>query len=475
MCWNGLYYNLPSPPDYSTIENTKSSTFSLGPGSSQSLTFTNITSADTGVWHMYGLADCDNEIAEISESNNYKGPVDIHWRAAPKPDLVIQSLTVENYSPVVTEHTNGSIVVKNQSSNPVTGWFYTDVFKNRASAPYPPANGEYYWGGGPLMPGATETYYFYKLPTCLEPACPPGTTWKMWGLVDSWSNIQETDESNNAFGPVNIKWSSPPAPHYVSRDEIIQNAEDFAFVEWYCSSLNVQYHWACTTWTCAFGADSFYTGEAYSWGGWDKPVDFYNYLMVGLCAGSYSGNNCGATDAYWATGTDCSGLVSRCWELGSRQTTGSLQNFSHQIPVENLRRGDIMLKQGSHVRMFVEWYDWHQEDMWVIEATPRRAIKELYNLKEDFPGYLAYEYNYISAPPNIAGDCNSDGKIDIADVIYLAKYVQGIGVPPDPLWKGDVNGDCKLNLQDVIILSKYVFYGSPVPWCNSGCPDWDCE
>ena len=85
------------------------------------------------------------------------------------------------------------------------------------------------------------------------------------------------------------------------------------------------------------------------------------------------------------------------------------------------------------------------------------------------------DYWFSIIVPNIVGDCNSDGKIDMADVIYLANSVFCAGPSPQPRWKGDVNGNCVINLQDAILLSNYVLKGGVAPWCNSGCPDWDCE
>jgi len=87
------------------------------------------------------------------------------------------------------------------------------------------------------------------------------------------------------------------------------------------------------------------------------------------------------------------------------------------------------------------------------------------------------DYWFSIIVPNIAGDCNSDGKIDIADVIYLANCVFCAGPCPQPRWKGDVDGSCQVNLGDAIYLANYVMGkpGAPAPWCNSGCPDWDCE
>jgi len=61
------------------------------------------------------------------------------------------------------------------------------------------------------------------------------------------------------------------------------------------------------------------------------------------------------------------------------------------------------------------------------------------------------------------GDVNANGKIDLADVIYLANYILKGGFSPVPLKSGDVNCDSKYDLVDVIKLARYVLFGEPFP------------
>lgn len=199
--WNGLFYNLSSPPTINTIEDQCFSISSLDPGSSQSHTFYNVTSYDVGTWHMYGLADCDGQITETNESNNYKGPVDINWTAPPQPDLIIQSLTPSSSNPTVGDTISVTLVVKNQGGSS-TGSFRTDLFKNRSSAPVVPSNGDYAWSTS-LGVGQIESHVFTGITSST-----PGT-WHMYGLTDSQGQIQESNENNNVAGPVDVVWKSP--------------------------------------------------------------------------------------------------------------------------------------------------------------------------------------------------------------------------------------------------------------------------
>ena len=63
------------------------------------------------------------------------------------------------------------------------------------------------------------------------------------------------------------------------------------------------------------------------------------------------------------------------------------------------------------------------------------------------------------------GDCNRDGIINLADVIYLINYLYRNGLPPDPLEAGDTNCDGTVEIGDVIYLINYLFKGGLPPLC----------
>ncbi|MCK4404078.1 MAG: hypothetical protein KAW02_03215 [candidate division Zixibacteria bacterium] len=70
------------------------------------------------------------------------------------------------------------------------------------------------------------------------------------------------------------------------------------------------------------------------------------------------------------------------------------------------------------------------------------------------------------AVPLPRGDCNSDGTIDIGDVVYLVNYLYKDGSAPDPLLAGDCNCDATVDLGDVVYLINYLFrQGSPPGGC----------
>jgi hypothetical protein len=63
------------------------------------------------------------------------------------------------------------------------------------------------------------------------------------------------------------------------------------------------------------------------------------------------------------------------------------------------------------------------------------------------------------------GDANSDGSIDIADVVFLLDYLFLGGPPPVPLIAGDANCDGVIDIADVVYLLNYLFLDGPEPGC----------
>jgi uncharacterized repeat protein (TIGR01451 family) len=88
--------------------------------------------------------------------------------------------------------------------------------------------------------------------------------------------------------------------------------------------------------------------------------------------------------------------------------------------------------------------------------------------------YIKFDFNpWIAAPASgpvirtigLYGDVNGDGKLSVADVIYLINYLFKGGPAPNPSSAADVNCDAKINVADVIYLINYLFKGGPAPAC----------
>jgi len=63
------------------------------------------------------------------------------------------------------------------------------------------------------------------------------------------------------------------------------------------------------------------------------------------------------------------------------------------------------------------------------------------------------------------GDCNGDGVVNIADVVYLVTYLFAGGPAPEPLEEGDATCDGVVNIADAVYLVTYLFLGGPPPFC----------
>jgi cell wall-associated NlpC family hydrolase len=116
-------------------------------------------------------------------------------------------------------------------------------------------------------------------------------------------------------------------------------------------------------------------GVAYKWGGWDTPEKFDAGLRKGRAAGDvYSAEKRrkgGAAVSGDCVGVDCSGFVSRCWGLKTRESTSTLSRVSKRLSsAAELQPGDVMNTAGAHVILFVRWLDSGKKRALFYEAAP---------------------------------------------------------------------------------------------------------
>jgi len=143
-------------------------------------------------------------------------------------------------------------------------------------------------------------------------------------------------------------------------------------------------------------------GMAYKWGGFDTPESYLQGLREGKKAGdvanTYKVRTDNAAVSRESVGIDCSGFVSRCWGLGRHFDTRELPSLCDPVPWDDLRLGDIILKEG-HVLMFAD-----RRGGYIIgcEAGPnpawrtrRCAILASYLQKE---GYSPWRYRNMAKP-----------------------------------------------------------------------------
>lgn len=141
-------------------------------------------------------------------------------------------------------------------------------------------------------------------------------------------------------------------------------------------------------------------GVPYKWGGFSslRPFvissgeDFDEGIAAGLAAGDIT---CDDWECPYAVGVDCSGFVSRCWQLPEKEgSSGLVQLSSKKIEIEKVERGDILYRPG-HVMLVGEDFDSTREpkSIWVYEASgiDWKVSHREYTVDElEDNGYTAY-------------------------------------------------------------------------------------
>ncbi|MEQ1851265.1 MAG: hypothetical protein ABMA01_06700 [Chthoniobacteraceae bacterium] len=111
----------------------------------------------------------------------------------------------------------------------------------------------------------------------------------------------------------------------------------------------------------------------YKWGGFDTPESF----LAGLSEGRAAGDICtpekrkslDAAVSKEAVGIDCSGFVSRCWNLPRPYSTRTFAAICDRVPdLNDLKPGDILNASNMHVFLFARWIDPERRRMMVYTA-----------------------------------------------------------------------------------------------------------
>lgn len=135
------------------------------------------------------------------------------------------------------------------------------------------------------------------------------------------------------------------------------------------------------------------TGVPYSWGNASTLAEF----EAGIRAGKYAGNvpeNKRQRVSRHTVGVDCSGLLTRCWQLSQRITTRDIPACADVLScLGEIQPGDVLAKPGSHAMIFIRFADQDRREALIIDAT-RSTGKVSQRLVEVAPllanGYQAY-------------------------------------------------------------------------------------
>jgi len=140
-------------------------------------------------------------------------------------------------------------------------------------------------------------------------------------------------------------------------------------------------------------------GMPYKWGGFDTPESFQKALAKGRYAGDIGsdekqrlGDDAVSQEA---CGIDCSGLISRCWNLPRPYSTKELPSICRKLSSwDELRPGDILLNH-RHVLLFKGWKVQGTE-IYAYEAGPfpvwRVNAAAMQRAKLEKNGYRPWSY-----------------------------------------------------------------------------------
>jgi len=215
---------------------------------------------------------------------------------------------------------------------------------------------------------------------------------------------------------VTVSAAPPDGEGTVTRAEAIATAERYLNFSWTPTPANIRHgkgedgiqvdtpdagYKPKGTFAGWWEAGMINKGMPYKWGGFDTPESF----LAGLSEGKAAGDICTAEkrrllDAVVsedAVGIDCSGFVSRCWNLPRTYSTRTITGLCDPIEkFADIMPGDILNTRNSHVFLFARWigsdksrmlvYSVGSPPVWGVQIGPvrTRQLKPL--------GYSAWRY-----------------------------------------------------------------------------------
>ncbi len=109
-------------------------------------------------------------------------------------------------------------------------------------------------------------------------------------------------------------------------------------------------------------------GVAYGWGNASTIEEFDAGLAEGKLAGNVPEDKSRMGSKY-SVGVDCSGLLTRCWNLPKKIATRDIPKYADKITLEEIKQGDVFAKVGSHVMFFIEFLDEEKKLVKIVDST----------------------------------------------------------------------------------------------------------
>src|SRR3954464_12973983 len=111
----------------------------------------------------------------------------------------------------------------------------------------------------------------------------------------------------------------------ITREQVMSNAATYAYEAWRAGAANL--HASCDQrWSTDYTVGD-QVGLPYNWGGFDDLTSFQKKLGQGFGAGAHSEDGI----LPCTTGVDCSGFVSRVWQLPTKDSTSALSEATSGI------------------------------------------------------------------------------------------------------------------------------------------------
>jgi hypothetical protein len=138
----------------------------------------------------------------------------------------------------------------------------------------------------------------------------------------------------------------------VTRDTMISTAQGYLNNSKYLSSTNTDGSCAGRTKPHYIIGAGTYSSVPYDYGGFDSVSSYNGYMSPGTSQAG-DADSTEETNPNCAKGVDCSGYVSRAWQLTGKLGTCGLEGVSTQLSsTSQLLRGDIMNNCGVHTVIF---------------------------------------------------------------------------------------------------------------------------
>jgi hypothetical protein len=142
-------------------------------------------------------------------------------------------------------------------------------------------------------------------------------------------------------------------------------------------------------------------GVPYCWGGFDTPESFDENLRTGKFAGDvYTAEKRAGLDnarSQFTAGVDCSGFVSRCWNLDWHCSTRNVPKICDELAsYDELKPGDALSTYNGHILLFEKFTRPDRSEFLVYETGSPLGWRVIRHLTTaaflQGQGYKAYRY-----------------------------------------------------------------------------------